>query len=332
MSSTRADRFSRVGLERDPLLRVERRQVLEEHLLARPFRRLEVDRFDLDQREVALAVLGRPDLAGDGVAGVEVELADLRRRHVDVVRPRQVVVIGGAQESEAVRQHFEHALGEDQPALFRARLQDLEDELLLAHAGRAGDVEPLRDLGQGADAHVLQRRQLQFFRRRGGGSAVAFGGCGGGCRRRGGCRVRRLRLHPDVCSPVWSISFHSSSSPSPVTAETGSTEVSNTDSNARRARIVRRAPACRFSSPPRRACPAARDPLPRRRGRSPAPDAARPPAAARPAAARTPPPRSPRTRSGSPAAPRWPRVPLRCPRVAVTRGDPADTAARRRLA
>jgi hypothetical protein len=150
----------RVGLERDLRLRVERREVLEEHLLARPFRRLEVHRFDLDEREVALAVLGRANLARYGIAGVEVELADLRRRHVNVVRTRQVVVVRGAQEPEAVRQHLEHAFGEDQPALLGARLQDLEDELLLAHAGRARHIEPLRDLRQGADAHVLERREL----------------------------------------------------------------------------------------------------------------------------------------------------------------------------
>ena len=87
-SSTRAERFSALGFERDTLLRVERRQVFEEHLLAGPLRRLEVDRFDLDQREVAFAVLRRPNLAGDGVAGVQIELANLRRRHVDVVGAR----------------------------------------------------------------------------------------------------------------------------------------------------------------------------------------------------------------------------------------------------
>ena len=35
-------------------------------------------------------------------------------------------------------------------------LQDLEDQLLLAHAGGAGDGEVLRDLGELLDAHVLQ--------------------------------------------------------------------------------------------------------------------------------------------------------------------------------
>ena len=66
-----------IGLEADVLLGVERRQVLEEHALLAAGRRLEVDRLDLDQREVAFAFLRRSNLAGDGVAGVQVELADL---------------------------------------------------------------------------------------------------------------------------------------------------------------------------------------------------------------------------------------------------------------
>src|SRR5204863_4951374 len=212
------------GLQRDLLLRVERRQVLEEHLLAGALRRLEVDRLDLDQREIALAVLGRPDLARHGVAGVEVELADLRRRHVDVVGARQVVVVGRPQEAEPVGQRLEHAFGENQPALLGAGLEDLEDQLLLAHAGRARHVELLRDLGQRADAHVLERREidaLYFFRGR--CAIAALGGWLGRLSLLGGS----LRLFATL-----SISFHSSSSPSPVTAETGSTECSNTDSSS----------------------------------------------------------------------------------------------------
>ncbi len=110
------------GLEVDALLRVERRQVLEEDLLARAIRRLEVDRLDLDQREVALAFLRRPDLARHRVAGVQVELADLGGGDVDVVGAGQVVVVGRAQEAEAVRQRLEHALREEQAALLGARL------------------------------------------------------------------------------------------------------------------------------------------------------------------------------------------------------------------
>ena len=133
-SMTRADRFSAVRLELEPLLRIERREVLEEQLVARLLGLLEVDGLDLDEREVALAFLRRTNLTGDRVAGLQVELANLRRRDVDVVGARQVVVVGRAQESEPVRQHLEHALREDEAALLGLRLQDLEDQLLLAHA------------------------------------------------------------------------------------------------------------------------------------------------------------------------------------------------------
>ena len=146
----------RARLEDEALLRIERRQVLEEQLVARLLGRLEVDRLDLDQREVALPFLRRPDLARDGVAGLQIELADLRRRDVDVVGARQVVVVGRAEEAEAVGQHLEHAFREDEPALLGLRLEDLEDQLLLAHAGRAGDVQVLGDLRELLDALVLQ--------------------------------------------------------------------------------------------------------------------------------------------------------------------------------
>ena len=149
-----------VGLERDALLRVERRQVLEEDLLARPLGRLEVDRLDLDQREVALAFLRRADLAADGVARVQVELADLRRRDVDVVGTGEVVVVGRAQEAEAVRQHLEHALGEEHAALLGPAAQDLEDQILLAQPGGAGDVEVLGHLRELLHAHFLERGQV----------------------------------------------------------------------------------------------------------------------------------------------------------------------------
>ena len=132
-SSTRDDMF--VGTS--SLMRccgIERREVVEEDLLARHVGVLEVDRLDLDQGEVALPFLRRAHLAGDGVAGAQVEAADLRRRDVDVVGTGQVVVLGGAQEAEAVRQALQHALGEDQARLLGLRLQDREDQILLAHA------------------------------------------------------------------------------------------------------------------------------------------------------------------------------------------------------
>ena len=58
--------------------------------------------------------------------------------------PGQVVVLGRAQEAEAVGQDLEHALGEDQALLLGLGPQDLEDQLLLLHRGGARDLERLR--------------------------------------------------------------------------------------------------------------------------------------------------------------------------------------------
>src|SRR5882762_9385100 len=54
-----------VALELERLFRMQRRQVLEQDLVLRRLGELAVDLVDLDQREVALAVLGRADLALD---------------------------------------------------------------------------------------------------------------------------------------------------------------------------------------------------------------------------------------------------------------------------
>src|SRR6185437_5985567 len=80
-----------------------------------------------------------------GVAGLEVEFSDLRRRDVNVVGARQVVVVGRAQESITVRQDFQNTFGEDVAFLFALRLEDFEDQVLLAHAARAGEVQRARD-------------------------------------------------------------------------------------------------------------------------------------------------------------------------------------------
>src|SRR5262245_62433181 len=145
-----------LGLHPDLLLRIERRQVVEEDAVSREFRRLEVYSLDFDQREIAFTFLWRTDLARDGVAGAQVELSNLRRADVDVVGSRQVVVIGRAQEPESVREGFQNAFGEDEAGFFGLRLEDLEDQLLLAHSGGAGDIQLLGDLGQFRDGHVLK--------------------------------------------------------------------------------------------------------------------------------------------------------------------------------
>ena len=55
---------------------------------------LEVDLVDLDEGEIAFALLGTTDQAFDSVAGAQAEAADLRGRNIDVVRSREVVGIG----------------------------------------------------------------------------------------------------------------------------------------------------------------------------------------------------------------------------------------------
>src|ERR1700674_2080018 len=143
----RADILAR-GFKLQALLRIQRRQVVEQNLVAGLVGRLEIDRLDFDERKIFLALMGRAHLAADGVAGFQVELADLRWRHVNVVRPGQVVVVGRAQEAVAVREDLQHTLGEDVSFFFTLCLQDLEDEILFAESAGAGQLQGSGDLGQ----------------------------------------------------------------------------------------------------------------------------------------------------------------------------------------
>ena len=143
---------------------------------------------------------------------MQVELADLRGGDVDVVGAGQVVVVRGAQEAEAVGQRLEHAFGEEQAALLGARAEDLEDQLLLAHAGGAGHVELLGDLASA-------RSTLMSFSVASSTTGVApawpaAAAAGAGLGRRRAARTSRLLS--------LAIIVHSASSPSPLVAETGS--------------------------------------------------------------------------------------------------------------
>jgi hypothetical protein len=147
---------ARLRLQVELVLRVERCQVVEQDLVPGRLGLLEVDRLDLEEREVAFALLGRTDLSGDRVAGAEVEASDLRGGDVDVVRAREVVLVRCAQEPESVRERLEHALREDLPLLLGLRLEDGEDQILLAHAGGVLDVHVFRQLGELVDLLLLE--------------------------------------------------------------------------------------------------------------------------------------------------------------------------------
>ena len=92
--------------------------------------------------------MGRTNLAADGVTGLEIELADLRGRDIDVIGPGKVVVIGRAEKAIAVRQNFKHAFGEDVAFFFALRLEDLKDQILLAQTAGPGQIQRSGDLGQ----------------------------------------------------------------------------------------------------------------------------------------------------------------------------------------
>jgi hypothetical protein len=95
-------------------------------------------------------------LPRDGVTGTQVKLADLRRGDIDVVRAGEIVVFGGAQETETIGEALEDAFGEDQTVLFGLGSEDLKDQLLLAHAGCAGDIQLLGDFRQVGDIFFFQ--------------------------------------------------------------------------------------------------------------------------------------------------------------------------------
>ena len=120
-------------LHAQPLLRIEGREVVEVDLVARLVRVLEIDRVDLQERKITLAVLGRADVAVDGVTGTQSKPADLRGGDVDVVGTRQVVRLRRAQKTEAVGEHLDHAFTNDVGFAHGELLEDTEHQLLLAH-------------------------------------------------------------------------------------------------------------------------------------------------------------------------------------------------------
>ena len=137
-----------VELELELLVGIERRQIVEIDAMAQLVRLVEIDLVDLEQREIALAVLGRADLALDRVAGAQAEAAHLARTDIDVVRSGQIIRLGRAEEAEAVLQHLEHAVAIDRLVVLGERLQDREHHVLLAQRGRVLDLQLLGEIQQ----------------------------------------------------------------------------------------------------------------------------------------------------------------------------------------
>ena len=110
-------------------------------LVARLVRILEVDRIDLEKREVALAFLRASDLAFDGVTGTQRKAPDLRWRNIDIVRACEIVGVGRSQEAEAVLEDLDNTFADDVSIASGELLQDSEHQLLLSERARILDLE-----------------------------------------------------------------------------------------------------------------------------------------------------------------------------------------------
>ena len=139
-----------------PLVGVQRRQFVEGDLVGQQVRVLVVDRLDPQQGEVALVLLGRADLAGNGRPGPQAEAANLAGRDVNVVGAGEVVVVGAAEEAEAVGQDLQRPLAVHQPVELHPLLENPEDQVLLLDAGVVGEVFLAGLLDQLGHRHPLQ--------------------------------------------------------------------------------------------------------------------------------------------------------------------------------
>ena len=111
---------------------IERRQIVEIDAVADHLGIVEIDRCELGQREIALAVLGTAHFALNRVASAQAELADLIGRDIDVVGTGEIIGFRRTQETEAVGQHFDGAQTHDLLAIFSLSLQYGEHQVLLA--------------------------------------------------------------------------------------------------------------------------------------------------------------------------------------------------------
>ncbi|MNM74426.1 hypothetical protein D3C81_861870 [compost metagenome] len=150
------------GFHLHALVGEQRSEVLEQDLVLRVFRAIEVDRVDLQQREVALALFRRSNLADDGVAGAQVEAADLAGRDVDVVRAGQIGRVGGTQEAEAILKNLQHAIARDFLAAFRVLLQQREDDVLFARTSHVFQAHGIGHFQQFGNRLLLEFGQIHM--------------------------------------------------------------------------------------------------------------------------------------------------------------------------
>src|SRR5690606_16169596 len=142
------------------LFGIERRQVVEQNLGLDHLRIFEVDRIDLEQSKVTLTLARTTNGTMYRIARAQAETADLRRRNIDIVRTRKIVGVGATQEAETVRQDFQHTRGDDLDLFVGQRLQDREQQVLLAQVAGVLDLEAF-----GEGDQIFRRLLVQFLKR-----------------------------------------------------------------------------------------------------------------------------------------------------------------------
>ncbi len=151
-------------LHHHTLIGVQGRQVVEEDLARQQVGILVVDRLHAQQGEVALVLLGRPNLTRYRRPRAQPKTPNLAGRHVDIVGAGQVVVVRTAQEAETVGQDLQRSFPVHQPIELHAFLENLENQVLPLHAGIVDEVLLARLLNQLAHRQLLQFGDVRITR------------------------------------------------------------------------------------------------------------------------------------------------------------------------
>ena len=101
-----------------PLIRIERCQIVEMALVPDLLGILEIDRIDLQQSKIALTVFRAANGSFYRVTGLQRKPSDLRWRDIDIIGPGQIVCVGRAQETESVLKNLDNAFADDLRILF----------------------------------------------------------------------------------------------------------------------------------------------------------------------------------------------------------------------
>ncbi len=151
------------GLHDQALIGEQRGKVFEQDLVLGVFRLVEVDRINLQQGKVALAVFWRANLAGNGITGTQVETADLAGRDVDVVRAGQIGRVSRAKEAEAVLQNLQNAVTENVFTALGVLFQDAENHILFSRSAHVLEAHLVGDFQQFGNRFLFEVGQVHRF-------------------------------------------------------------------------------------------------------------------------------------------------------------------------